>query len=144
MSGKTSTSNFISDKLGNSGLNLTFQSNKSSINNAFLNSLSEIRELRIRNVNRVLIGNLNINSIRNKFDQLKDTVLKYIDILNLTETKLTETVLISQFLIDGFSKLCRFDRSKHGGVMIYIRDKIPSKNLENHRSPNDIGFFLYN
>ena len=34
-----------------------------------------------------------MNSIRNKFDQLKDTVLKYIDILILTETKLDETFL---------------------------------------------------
>ena len=50
-----------------------------------------------------------------KFDQLKDTVLKCIAILILTEAKLDETFLISQFLIDGFSKPYRFDRNKHGG-----------------------------
>ena len=51
-------------------------------------------ELRLRNVNRVLFGNLNINYIRNEFCQLKDTVLKYIDIFVLTEIKLDETFLI--------------------------------------------------
>ena len=136
---KSSTSNLNSEKLDNTEINLTYQSNSRSINNASLNSLSELSELRRRSVNRVLIGNLNINSIRNKFDQLKDTVLKYIDILILTETKLDETFLTSQFLMDGFSKPYRFDRNKYGGgVMIYIRDTIPSKILEKHSCPNNI------
>ena len=139
MSEKTSTSNLNSGKLDNCEINLTYQSNSRSINNACLNSLSEISELRLHNVNRVLIGNLNINSIRNKFDQLKDTVLKYIDILILTETKLDETFLTSQFLMDDFSKPYRFDRNKYGGgVMINIRDTIPSKILEKHSCPNNI------
>ena len=85
---KSSTSNLNSEKLDNTEINLTYQSNSRSINNASLNFLSELNELRLRNVNRVLIGNLNINSIRNKFDQLKDTVLKYIDILEVTATGL--------------------------------------------------------
>ena len=136
---KSSTSNLNSEKFDNTEINLTYQSNSRSINNACLNSLSEISELRLHNVNRVLIGNLNINSIRNKFDQLKDTVLKYIDILILTETKLDETFLTSQFLMDGFSKPYRFDRNKYGGgVMIYIRYTIPSKILEKHSCPNNI------
>ena len=106
--------------MDNSEINLIYQSKSSSINNASLNYLSEISELTLNvnsNVNRVLISNLNINSIRNKFDQLKDTVLKYTDILILTETKLDETFLISQFLMDAFSKPYRFDRNKQrGGV----------------------------
>ena len=63
---------------------------------------------------------------------MKDTVLKYTDILILTtETKLDDTFLIFQFLVDGF-------RNKHGeGNRVYIRDTIPSKILENSR-PNDI------
>ena len=139
LSEKSSTSNLNSEKLDNTEINLTYQSNSRSINNASLNSLSELSELRLRNVNRVLIGNLNINSIRNKFEQLKDTVLKYIDILILTETKLDETFLTSQFLMDGFSKPYRFDRNKYGGgVTIYIRDTIPSKILEKHSCPNNI------
>ena len=104
---KTNISNLNSEKLDNSEINLTYPSNRSnsrSINNASLNSLSELSKLRLHNVNRVLIGNLNINSIKNKSDHLKGTALKCIDILNLTETKLDETFPISQFVMDGFSK----------------------------------------
>ena len=87
---------------------LTDQSEKQSINTAS-NSLSKIKELRIGNANKVIIGNLNINSIRNKFEQLKETVLHFIDILVVTETKLDETFLESLFLMDGFSKPYRLD-----------------------------------
>ena len=39
----------------------------------------------------------------------------------------------NQFYIDGFSKPYRLDRNIHGGgVMIYIRKDIPSKELKNH------------
>ena len=95
--------------------NLTDQSEKKSINTA-RNSLNKIKELRIENANKAIIGNLNINSIINKFEQLKGTVLKYIDILVVTETKLDKTFLESLFLIDGFSKSYRLDRHKNWGM----------------------------
>ena len=66
---------------------LTDHSEKKSIDTT-PNSLSKIKEIRIGNANKVIIGDLNINSIRNKFEQLKETVLKYIDILVVIETKL--------------------------------------------------------
>ena len=79
-----------------------------------------------------LIGNLSINSVRNKFDQLKDTVMKYIHVLILTEAKLDESFLISQFLMKVFSKSYRFNR------MVYTRNYFPSKILEKHSCLNYI------
>ena len=117
---------------------LTDHSEKKSINTA-PNPLSKIKELRIGNANKVIIGNLNINSIRNKFEQLKETVLKYIDILVVTETKLDETFLEPLFLMDGFSKRYRLGRNKNGRrVIIFIRDTISSKILEKHIYSNDV------
>ena len=66
-------------------------------------------------------------------------MLKYIDILVVTETKLDETFLESLFLMDGFSKPYRLDRNKNGGgIMIFIRDTISSKTLEKHIFPNNV------
>ena len=42
-----------------------------------------IRKLRIKNVNRIVIGTLNINSLSFKFDQLKAIIGKNIDMLFL-------------------------------------------------------------
>ena len=100
--------------------------------------------MRTKNPERVIIGNLNINSLPNKFEQLKDTVLKYVDVLVLTETKLDDSFPKAQFLVDGFSEPYRYDRNrKGGGIMIYICENIPSKLLEKHNFPHDIeGLFF--
>ena len=58
----------------------------------------------------MIIGNLNINSFSNKFEQMKDIVMQHIDILVLTETKLDDTFPTAQFLVNGFSEPCRLDR----------------------------------
>ena len=69
-------------------------SSEMSKNDVFPQCITEIKNLRVRNVNKVIIGNLNINSLRNKFDQLREIVLKYVDVLFITETKLDDTLLI--------------------------------------------------
>ena len=78
---------------------LTDTFEKKSIN-ATPDSLRKIKEIRIGNTITVITYNLNINSIRNKFKHLKETVLKYIDILVVTEAKL-ET-LESLFFVGWF------------------------------------------
>ena len=113
-------------------------------NDEFLNPLSTIKNLRLSNVNRVVIGNLNINSLPNKFNQLKELVLKHVDILVLTETKLDDSFPNSQFSVDRFSVPFRIDRNSSGDqVMFCVRDNIPSKLQTKHFFPNDIeGLFV--
>ena len=103
-----------------------------------------MNDLRIKNVNRVIIGNLNINSLPNKFEQLKKLIHGKVDILVITETKLDSSFPTNQFLIKGYSKPYRKDRDRSGGgVLIYVRDDIPSKPLDRHHFPHDIeGIFL--
>ena len=60
-----------------------------------------LKSIRIRNLNKIVIGHLNINSLRNKFDFLVTQVKEYIDILMMSEKKLDESFPIGQFLIDG-------------------------------------------
>ena len=103
-----------------------------------MNPLLKIKNLRLSNVNRVIIGNLSITSLTNKFDQLKKIVLKCIDILVITETKL-DTFPNAQFLVPGFSTPFRLDRNRKGdGVMINVRENIASKLLTKHVLPSDI------
>ena len=72
-----------------------------------------------------IIGHLNINSIRYKFEMVSMSVVQYVDILMLSETKLDSTFPSIQFLINGFSVPHRLDRnSKGGGILFYVRDKI--------------------
>ena len=52
-----------------------------------------------KNVSRIICAQLNINSLRNKFEQLKSMVFGIIDILVIPETKLNATFPEAQFLI---------------------------------------------
>ena len=104
-----------------------------------MNPLLKIKNVRLSNVNRVIIGNLNINSLTNKFNLLKETVLEYIDILVITERKLVDTLPNAQFSVSPFSKPFHLNRNrKGGGVMIYVRENIPSKLLTKHVLLSDI------
>ena len=94
-------------------------------------------------MNRLIIGYLNINSISNKFDQLKLFVQGKVDILIVTETKLDSTFPTSQFVISGYSEPYRFDRNRNGGgVLIYIREDIPSKLLADKLRHDIEGIFV--
>ena len=98
-----------------------------------------LSNLRVKNMNRLLIGNLNISSIPNKFDQLKLLVRGKVDSLVITETKLDSTFPTSQFLIEGYSEPYCFDRNRNGGgVLIYVLEDIQSKPLMGHKLPHDI------
>ena len=71
----------------------------------------ELQNLRNKNPFRVIIGHININSIRNKFESLMKLVNKNLDILMISETKIDDTFPESQFLIEGFSAPYRLDRT---------------------------------
>ena len=99
----------------------------------FLNSI------RTSNANRLIIAQLYINSLRNKIDALKTIISGKIDILVITESKLDNTYLTNQFLIDGFSAPFRKDRDSGGGggVIIYVREDIPCRQLKSHNTPDN-------
>ena len=103
-----------------------------------------LRDLKLKNTNRIAIGSLNIYSIPNKFDALKIIIPGNIDIFVLTETKLDVSFPTTQFCIEGFSTPYGLDRDRNGGgILIYIREDIPSRLLTSHDFPYDIeGLFV--
>ena len=60
-----------------------------------------VKSLREENPNRPVFAQININSIRNKFQLLASQIINYVDVLLVSETKL---------LLDGSSKPYRLDR----------------------------------
>ena len=97
------------------------------------NPTDVLHKIRIKNVNRIVIGSLNINSLPAKFDQLKEVIGKNLDILTIQETKLDSSFPPQQFIIEGYSEPYRLDRNRDGGgVLIYVREDIPSKLLKKH------------
>ena len=95
--------------------------------------------IRGENVDNIVVGTVNINSISPKFDEFKLMVSGYFDVIIVTETKLDDSFPKAQFCIDGFSIPYRLDRNRNGGgLMIYVRDDITSKMLSKHNVFEDI------
>ena len=87
-------------------------------------------DLRNQNPLRLIIGHLNINSIRNKFKPTVSFINNNLDIF-ISETEIDETFLDSQFLIEDFSVPYRLGRTAIGrGTLLYIREDIRSKRIK--------------
>ena len=69
----------------------------------------KIKNLKLKNLNKAIIGNININSLSNKFKQLKEIGMKHIDALIITKIKLDGLFLTSQFLIKCFAESFRIE-----------------------------------
>ena len=103
-----------------------------------------MKNLKLKSVDKLVIGHLNINSLRYKFEQFKIIVGNHLDIIVITETKLDISFPTSQFLLEGYCEPYRKDRTgEGGGILIYVREDIPSKPLNKHHFPDDIeGLFI--
>ena len=120
-------------------LNISKDHDDVDCNKHFGDYLSSLRK---NNLNRLIFAQLNINSIRNKFDQLVNGIKGNIDILMISETKLDDSFPSMQFLIEGFGPPFRSDRNSHGGgIFVYVREDIPCK-LIPMKNCSVEGFFI--
>ena len=102
-----------------------------------------LSSLRRKNLNRVILEQLNSNFIRNKFDHLADGIKGKVNVLMISETKIDDIFLSSQFYIEGFTPLYRLYRNCHGGgIFVYVREDIPSKLIQMNSSVKSIFFEL--
>ena len=79
----------------------------------------------------MVFGDININFLQNKFEQIREFCKDNLDILLITETKLDISSFPSaQIHIPGYYSPYSLDRSsQEGGILLYIRKYIPSKLL---------------
>ena len=95
--------------------------------------MNTLHEIRIKNANRLIIGHLNVNSLRNKFEMLEELIKDKIDIFLISETKLDSSFPSGQFVIKGYSTPFRLDRNQNGGgLLLYVREDIPCKILKEY------------
>ena len=122
----------IEEKNENENYNFSFdegQKNDKNKENAF----DVLKKIRMENIDNVIIGSLNINSLGHKIDALREIIGNNIDILIIIETKLDDSYPDNQFHIEGFQIPFRVDRNKFGGgIMVYVRKDIPSHKLSKH------------
>ena len=88
-----------------------------------------LHSLRQENPNRPIFAQININSMRNKFQFLASQTINNVDVLLVSETKLDDSSPKAQF-----STPYRLDRCSNGsGIRLYVKDDISSHFLAGHR-----------
>ena len=85
---------------------------KSDINHKEVSQV--LKGIRIKNINRVIIGHLNVNNVAAKLDVIKTIIPGKLDIIVFSETKLDASYPMAQLLIDGYCKPFRLDRNAFG------------------------------
>ena len=94
------------------------------------------------NVNKLIFAQLNINSLRNKFDMVSGLIKGYVDVFMISETKLDDSFPEGQFFIDGYHTPFRYDQNGNGGgIFLYVREDIPAKVIHCH-FPTSKSFFV--
>ena len=126
--------------LSSNNMNKSFLSESSDTLNDDLIGLSKQHLTYPKNL---IIGHLNINSVRNKFSSLQQTVLSKTDILLLSETKIDDSFPNSLFFAEGF-KMYRKDRTKTGeGLLLYVNENLPGKIINTYKFKESPEIILY-
>lgn len=85
-------------------------------------NLNDLTSIRLEYWSRVMIGQLNISSIGNKFDFSCFEIGPNLNLLLVWEAKLDDFFLTVWFLMSGYCKLYRVDSCSNGGsLLLYIR-----------------------
>ena len=109
-----------------------------------LNAMLSLKNVPVSKINKLKLGHLNINSIRNKFDLSNKGIKGFIDVLMVTETKLDDSFPEGQSLVESIHSPFRFDCNKNDGIIkLYVREDIPST-LLSHEFPFTESFFCRN
>ena len=92
---------------------------------------------------KLLIGDIDINSLRHKFEILKSVLPEVLDILMITETKLDDSFPNHHFHIEGFNMRSRLDRNRYGGgSLLYVCNNINAVWLKSYVFPDKIEYFF--
>ena len=108
-----------------------------------INKNAELRSLRVKKLNKLIIGNLNIKSLRNKIELLAHQINDNINILMIYETKLDESFPTSHFFLNGFTCSYCFVRNCSGGGIFLIYQRGYTIKTFISRRRFDRCFFLF-
>ena len=132
----------ITDVTKNSVNSKPLNNSKSSLKNQQILG-SNLHRVRIENPTRIIFGQININSIRNKFDLFMNTIKNEMDIFMISETKTDKSFPISQFTLTGYSIPFRLDRTSHeGGILSFAREDVSCKIIKTDCDANFEGIFV--
>ena len=95
-----------------------------------IDKLQILKGLRLSNLKNVILSYLNVNAIRNKLENLREIIKQNIDVLAVAKNKIDASFPSAQFFLERYHSPYRLDISrKSGGLLVYVKGAIPSRQL---------------
>ena len=89
-----------------------------------------LKVLRNDNPSNLNLCYLSINSVRNKFTDLRTTINGNVDIVSIAETKLDASFPSAQFILEGYHTPYRLGiNNKIGSILTHAKSSVPSRCL---------------
>ena len=102
---------------------------------------NELKYLHLIYPKNMTVMYININTVRNKFDNFSSLISDKVDVLIIAEIKIDSSSPMSQFTRNSFEKPYRLDVSGNSnGILVYIRDSLISRQLDVHSTHPDMQF----
>ena len=102
-----------------------------------------MHKVSIENLSRIIFGQTNINSTRNKLDLLINIIKHEIDFFMISEIITDNSFPISQFTMTSYSIPFRLDRtSRDGGILLFVKEDIHCKTNKTGCDANFEVFFV--
>ena len=103
-----------------------------------------LSDLRSTNPSNLNFCNLNINSVRYKFNDFQEIINGNLDVVSIVEAKIDASFSSAQFVFEGYHSPYRLDiSSKSGGILVYVKSSIPSRRLSCENLCDSIQAFLF-
>ena len=121
----------LAGDVGMIGFEDNYSNYQRSRNSLTGNAISDIIVLRQKDCRKLLLFHLNVNSIQNKFEEVKILVNELkAQVVFLTETKIDSSYPNTQFQIDGFNFYRQDRRKGGGGIIAFFSATLTSKKLK--------------
>jgi len=92
-----------------------------------------VKEIRLKFATNVIISHINVNSVRNKFDEIRYMLGNgFLDIMCISETKLDSADSNNLFNVDKFTMFRQDKRKNSGGLMVFVNEKIACRQIDLH------------
>ena len=103
---------------------------------------SEVKTCKLENPKNITIGYRNISSIRNKFTSTEELIKSKLDIFLVSETKVNHSFTNQQFAIDGYKTNRRDRKNIGGGLLFYMNENIPCRELTTEQIDTNFGIIF--
>ena len=126
------------DVIFNDSVNISNARNNDSNSSESVDPWNELKCFRSSHVKNLIIGALNINSLRNKFNSFKHVLTNgYVDFFTISESKLDESFPVSQFYVKGFYVHRQDSTAQSGGLVTWVRNDLPNNRRYDIECNND-------